>query len=399
MSILDPSYAHLSTMPENNDQMDLMELSRSPAMQDIDIDLDFEDDAPPAGEDETMEGGYGDEDAQIDYDDERVDEVVEQPEPADEEIQDVSADITDDEPLDALVGDIDHLQQSTQQESIRAPEIELLKDLGDPLQAPSEPSTLASFNDLGPANPTANADATDQLAVERDVAELEAQVDITRGPQEPATFEESATLHNAQVNGQGTDGVSQSFGITNELTDIGNKPRDDTVPNAEVLLAAEAPPDDTQTEEVFEGNRRLTDEATGATGTGDDAPVPEPGQETSDTRPTMTDNSDATNHDNSNAHREEFDAKTITQPVIVDYQGSEMTLFAPEEQSDHSDAYLLDDPTLASSNLATLFEAVRSVLGDAVGDDEHLAIEFLSLNLSVEEVSAQMSSACNARLT
>ncbi|KAI9701033.1 MAG: hypothetical protein M1836_001701 [Candelina mexicana] len=72
-------------------------------------------------------------------------------------------------------------------------------------------------------------------------------------------------------------------------------------------------------------------------------------------------------------------------PVIVVYQGTEMSLFPPSDQG--SDTYFLQDETLAHRSISDLLQACRSVLADDVGEDDEVIITMAELSLQISEDS------------
>lgn len=72
-------------------------------------------------------------------------------------------------------------------------------------------------------------------------------------------------------------------------------------------------------------------------------------------------------------------------PVKVQYQGNEISLFAPmgEDESD----FFLQDETLANRGVDQLFAELRDILGSSVNEQEHLFIHVTALNMDLNEVS------------
>ena len=87
----------------------------------------------------------------------------------------------------------------------------------------------------------------------------------------------------------------------------------------------------------------------------------------------------------------EFDVYTNTQPlhpIVVVYQGNEMSLFPPVDQdTEQSQTYFLDNEAYAAQSLGDLFGHCRSVLGDSISDEEELEIKISDLGLTITEVS------------
>lgn len=75
-------------------------------------------------------------------------------------------------------------------------------------------------------------------------------------------------------------------------------------------------------------------------------------------------------------------------PVVLDYQGEEMFLFPPVDQSgDHTATFLLTDDQLAYTTIGTLLEACRSVLNESLSEQDELMIKIDDLDLHISEVS------------
>ena len=92
-----------------------------------------------------------------------------------------------------------------------------------------------------------------------------------------------------------------------------------------------------------------------------------------------------------NDNGNEFDPDTDTQPlhpIVVVYQGNEMSLFPPIDQdTEQSQTYFLDNEAYAVQGLGDLFGQCRSVLGDSISDEEELEIKISDLGLTITEVS------------
>lgn len=75
-------------------------------------------------------------------------------------------------------------------------------------------------------------------------------------------------------------------------------------------------------------------------------------------------------------------------PVVLDYQGDEMFLFPPVDQSgDHTATFLLTDEQFAYSTIGKLLEACRSVLKESLSEQDELMIRIDDLDLHISEVS------------
>ncbi|KAI9766983.1 MAG: hypothetical protein M1840_005941 [Geoglossum simile] len=77
-------------------------------------------------------------------------------------------------------------------------------------------------------------------------------------------------------------------------------------------------------------------------------------------------------------------------PVVVIYEGNEISLFPPSK-NDTSDTFFLPDESLARANICDLFEAIRSVLAGSIGEDDELdmIVDGLGLELSEDSIYAR----------
>ncbi|KAH0556742.1 hypothetical protein GP486_005469 [Trichoglossum hirsutum] len=77
-------------------------------------------------------------------------------------------------------------------------------------------------------------------------------------------------------------------------------------------------------------------------------------------------------------------------PVVVIYEGNEISLFPPFKD-DTSDTFFLPDESLARANICDLFEAIRSVLAGSISEDDELntTVECLGLELSEDSIHAR----------
>lgn len=94
-------------------------------------------------------------------------------------------------------------------------------------------------------------------------------------------------------------------------------------------------------------------------------------------------------HDN-DQERKEDDVPPITEslhPIVVVYEGNEMSLFPPVDQdAEQSQTYFLDNESYARESLSSLFDHCKSVLADSIRDEEELEIKIGDLGLTVNEV-------------
>ena len=75
-------------------------------------------------------------------------------------------------------------------------------------------------------------------------------------------------------------------------------------------------------------------------------------------------------------------------PIVVVYQGNEMSLFPPVDQdTEQSQTYFLSNESYASESLTALFGRCRTVLADSIREDEELEIRIADLGLAINEVS------------
>ena len=93
----------------------------------------------------------------------------------------------------------------------------------------------------------------------------------------------------------------------------------------------------------------------------------------------------------SNADDRQDDVPLITQPlhpIVVVYQGNEMSLFPPVDQdTEQSQTYFLSNESYASESLTALFGRCKTVLADTLREDEELEIRIADLGLAINEVS------------
>ena len=83
-----------------------------------------------------------------------------------------------------------------------------------------------------------------------------------------------------------------------------------------------------------------------------------------------------------------FNGPAHLHPVVLDYQGDEMFLFPPMDQTgDHAATFLLTDEQLAYSTIGNLLEACRAVLTGSLSEQDELMININDLDLHISEVS------------
>ena len=83
---------------------------------------------------------------------------------------------------------------------------------------------------------------------------------------------------------------------------------------------------------------------------------------------------------------EDSHAVANVHPVVVGYEGSEVSLFPPSKD-DSSETFFLQDESLAGASISELFAAIRGVLADSIGQDDELEMTLEELGLSLTEDS------------
>jgi hypothetical protein len=76
-------------------------------------------------------------------------------------------------------------------------------------------------------------------------------------------------------------------------------------------------------------------------------------------------------------------------PVIVEYEGHEISLFPPREQGS-SETFFLHDENLVNVSICDLLRACRDVLGDSIQEKEELELTVSDLDLSLTEVCSYL---------
>lgn len=97
-------------------------------------------------------------------------------------------------------------------------------------------------------------------------------------------------------------------------------------------------------------------------------------------------NGEARGHDHHDGTQSSSDRP---HPVIVVYQGSEISLFPPSEQ-DASETFFLQDESLAHRSIYDLLHACRQVLGETIHEADELEINIAELGLCISEVCASI---------
>ena len=83
-----------------------------------------------------------------------------------------------------------------------------------------------------------------------------------------------------------------------------------------------------------------------------------------------------------------IDSPARLHPILLDYQGDEMFLFPPVDQSgEHAATFLLADEQHAYGNIGKLLEACRYVLKGSLSEQDELMITIHDLDLHISEVS------------
>ena len=398
MSLLGIPSTFPSTMAQSEDQMDLSTevLNRSSAMQDIDIDLELGDDLEPTKEDENMmEDGTHDEELPIDNDDEMIDDT-EQVDAIDAEIRDVPVEQEDSVPvshqeqdgdedlIDPFADDggleletlpqADTVQSYPQDPSSsmtaalaydssasnRIPEMEdLLRGSGDNVVERGTSPTPQESDLIGDGADRERSEAQRGLLDQRKLS-AEAKSAL------PA--ESAEALASTDPNGVDGKSLSQQHPDNSSLLDNLNEDPDEILQldpdqnkEAQVYAIGTSAPNSVRPDEAI----RSAPDQSGISERAGDAKAAE----------TLS---------------KDGGDKSYSHPIVVHYQGSEVLLFAPDDDNDQSEAYLLGDASLANDNLGVLFESCRSVLEEDINEREHLVIKFPSLDLEVGEVYSSL---------
>ncbi|KAK0658127.1 hypothetical protein DIS24_g4890 [Lasiodiplodia hormozganensis] len=74
-------------------------------------------------------------------------------------------------------------------------------------------------------------------------------------------------------------------------------------------------------------------------------------------------------------------------PVVVVYQGDEISLFPPHGSDTSDSFYFLHDESLVNESIRSLLQACRQVLGETMRDEDELEIDIAELGLCVSEDS------------
>ena len=74
-------------------------------------------------------------------------------------------------------------------------------------------------------------------------------------------------------------------------------------------------------------------------------------------------------------------------PVSIVYQESDISLFPLEQTEGQESTYFLEDTKIASKSIKHLLDALRSVLGENVGEKDELCMEIIDMGLQISEVS------------
>lgn len=80
-------------------------------------------------------------------------------------------------------------------------------------------------------------------------------------------------------------------------------------------------------------------------------------------------------------------AASSLHPVVVVYQGDEISLFPPHGSDTSDSFYFLHDESLVNESIRSLLQACRQVLGETMRDEDELEIDIAELGLCVSEVS------------
>ena len=410
MSLLRPPSTQPFDVAQAADQMDFAteHTTRSPAMQDIDIDLELGDDFEPTKEDENMmEGTFDMEGLHTDQDDEMVDEVA-QADTADEVIEDVPADPEDANQTPLEDHKFDQYGEAFVNHDVDALNFQLPTETELNVQLHSNAIASPSANEAHQPDPSAEAGlpaigSEDHAARSELFASLQNPVDDANvldqanlGSDAKASADvvppEDVSKQDIAAHDQESESTIQGqYEDPDELANLGDY-FDDTDPP---IGATEAHGPDASTVGQDQGtadNTKILHEETekGSQIEIVNAAKSQPGH--GEHKPHIATSS----HDEPEATRTTNNDDQVRQeapsradhihPVTVHYQGSEMSLFSLEDDTEHSDAYLLSDTALTEKSLYHLFEACRSVLEEDISEHEILVISFASLSLDVHEV-------------
>ena len=79
--------------------------------------------------------------------------------------------------------------------------------------------------------------------------------------------------------------------------------------------------------------------------------------------------------------------RSYAHPIVVNYQGAEMSLFPPtHEGQEHSGTYFLQDEVLVGESMTSVLSACRSVLAESIGEQDELVLSIDDLNINIAEV-------------
>ncbi|OJD34553.1 conserved glutamic acid-rich protein [Diplodia corticola] len=85
-------------------------------------------------------------------------------------------------------------------------------------------------------------------------------------------------------------------------------------------------------------------------------------------------------------------AAVSSHPVVVVYQGDEISLFPPHGSDTSDSFYFLHDESLANESIRSLLQACRQVLGETMRDEDELEFDIAELGLCVSEDSDNAAS-------
>jgi hypothetical protein len=325
--------SYLQTMPLE----DQMELSPGPGMgDDIDIDLDLD-----AGPPNDQDNDYIIEDA-------RSENTVEHIGP--------SVEIGDDD----LMHDEDHTFTDAQEQDVEIADEELY-GVNDPIPTDDLSNRQQQGGDYAPNVTTFGENGalhSPRLSTSGDLARAAGE------PQEKNFVEDKTYTSENHKN------------LTAEMEEPTSGPADIEVPVTEQSLANEHSP-----LEPDQGDRRREqvplDERSAmivpATSSNDDL------EEDDDAL------TDTYEEEDPNEPKDPQSGVAHIHPVVVIYEGNEISLFPPSKD-DTSDTFFLPDESLARANICDLFEAIRSVLAGSISEDDELDITVEGLGLELSEV-------------
>lgn len=84
--------------------------------------------------------------------------------------------------------------------------------------------------------------------------------------------------------------------------------------------------------------------------------------------------------------QQEEPASEYLHPIIVSYEGNEMSLFPSNYEAEQVQTYLLHDVAFAHGSLENLLQQCRLVLADSINEQDKLEIKIPDLGVNIDEV-------------